>query len=129
VSGLWLPPGARRPPLGKPPKVGGLSSGGFPGLRCERTRPDPSRHGPRTHPALAPTLPSHPPCPGTTRRAASGCRRARSGATPYPSRRPRSEASPRAGSGARRNLGLRRGGGVEPASRSCALACGADPFP
>ena len=61
VSGLWLPPGARRPPLGKPPKVGGLSSGGFPGLRCERTRPDPSRHGPRTHPALALTLPSHPP--------------------------------------------------------------------
>ena len=61
VSGLWLPPGARRPPLGKPPKVGGLSSGGFPGLRCERTRPDPSRHGPRTHPALAPTLPSHQP--------------------------------------------------------------------
>lgn len=61
LSGLWLPPGARRPPLGKPPKVGGLSSGGFPGLRCERTRPDPSRHGPHTNPTLAPTLPSHQP--------------------------------------------------------------------
>ena len=53
-----------------------------------------------------------PACsPGTTRRAASGCRRARSGAMPYPSRRPRSVASPRAGSGASRKLGLRRGGG------------------
>lgn len=62
LSGLWLPPGTRRPPLGKPPKVGGLSSGGFPGLRCERTLPDPSRHGPRTNPALAPTLsPSRKP--------------------------------------------------------------------
>ena len=95
TSGLWLPPGARRPPLGKPPLVGGLSSGGFPGLRCERTSPYSQQTGTRTNPDADPKAPG---CfSGTTRRVASGCRRARSGAMPSPPRRRWLVASPRAG--------------------------------